>query len=90
MSRKSGHGWLVPMPIGYQGISDQYDAGAMQNVRNPEYPSQYIEAIYSLGKWVYPQRLNRIGGEHDIANAFWRYRYDADDSLYLVTQQQDF
>lgn len=89
-SRKSGHGWLVPMPIGYQGISDLYDSGVMQNVRNPEYSSQYVEAIYSLGKWVYPQRLNRIGGEHDIANAFWRYRYDADDSLYLVTQQQDF
>lgn len=88
-SRKSGHGWLVPMPIGYQGISDCYEAGVMQNVRNPEYPSQYVEAIYSLGKWVYPQRLNRIGGEHDIANAFWRYHYDADDSLYLVTQQQD-
>jgi CRISPR-associated protein Csy2 len=89
-SRKSGHGWLVPMPIGYQGISDCYEAGVMQNVRNPEYPSQYVEAIYSLGKWVYPQRLNRIGGEHDIANAFWRYNHDANDSLYLVTQQQDF
>ena len=89
-SRKSGHGWLVPMPVGYQGISELYDSGVMQNVRNPEYPSQYVEAVYSLGKWVYPQRLNRIGGEHDIANAFWRYRYDADDSLYLVTQQQDF
>ncbi len=89
-SRKSGHGWLVPMPVGYQGISELYDSGVMQNVRNPEYPSQYVEALYSLGKWVYPQRLNRIGGEHDIANAFWRYRYDADDSLYLVTQQQDF
>lgn len=89
-SRKSGHGWLVPMPIGYQGISEVFDAGVMQNVRNPEYPSQYVEAIYSLGKWVYPQRLNRIGGEHDIANAFWRYHYDVDDSLYLVTQQQDF
>lgn len=88
--RKSGHGWLVPMPIGYQGISEVFDAGVMQNVRNPEYPSQYVEAIYSLGKWVYPQRLNRIGGEHDIANAFWRYHYDVDDSLYLVTQQQDF
>lgn len=89
-SRKTGHGWLVPMPIGYQGISDLYDAGAMQNVRNPEYSSQYVEAIYSLGKWVYPQRLNNVGGENDIANAFWRYHYDADQSLYLVTQNQDF
>ncbi len=89
-SRKSGHGWLVPMPIGYQGISDLYDAGMMQNVRNPEYPSQYVEAIYSLGKWIYPQRLNSVGGDNDIANAFWRYRYDADESLYLVTQNREF
>lgn len=89
MSRKSGHGWVVPMPIGYQGISELYDAGVMQNVRNPEYPSQYVEAIYSLGKWVYPQRLNDVDGKDAIANAFWRYHYDADQSLYLVTQNQD-
>ncbi|MCG3882736.1 type I-F CRISPR-associated protein Csy2 [Psychrobacter sp. Ps3] len=90
LSRKTGHGWLVPMSIGYQGISELFDAGIMQNVRNPEYCSQYVEAIYSLGKWVYPQRLNRIGGDHDIANAFWRYHYDADQNLYLVTQHHDF
>ncbi|WP_299330199.1 type I-F CRISPR-associated protein Csy2 [uncultured Psychrobacter sp.] len=90
ISRKTGHGWLVPMPVGYQGISDLFDAGTMQNVRNPEYPSQYVEAIYSLGKWVYPQRLNSIGGDNDIANAFWRYHYDAEQNLYLVTQQHDF
>lgn len=86
MSRKSGHGWVVPMPIGYQGISDTYEAGVMQNVRNPEYASQYVEAIYGLGKWVYPQRLNDMDGKNAIVNAFWRYHYDADQSLYLVTQ----
>lgn len=88
-SRKSGHGWVVPIPIGYQGISDLYDAGVMQNGRNPEYPSQYVEAIYSLGKWVYPQRLNNIDGKNAITNAFWRYHYDAEQSLYLVTQDQN-
>jgi CRISPR-associated protein Csy2 len=60
------------MPIGYQGISELYDAGVMQNVRNPEYPSQYVETIYSLGKWVYPQRLGGVYSEYDISNAFWR------------------
>ena len=81
---KQGKGWLVPIPIGYQGISNCYDAGVMQNVRNPEYPSQYVEAIYSLGKWVFPHRID------NLADALWYQRYDADDSLYLVTQQQDF
>lgn len=80
-SCKTGRGWLVPMPIGYQGISDPYDAGVMQNVRNPEYPSQYVEAIYGLGKWVYPQRLT-----DDFEHAFWRYHHDAENNLYLVTQ----
>ncbi len=69
------------MPIGYQGISPKYEAGVMQHVRSPEYPSQYVEAIYGLGKWVYPQRL----GEN-IANAFWRYAYDEEQALYLIAQ----
>lgn len=88
-SRKTGHGWLVPMPIGYQGISELYDAGVMQNVRNPEYPSQYVEAIYGLGKWVYPQRLGGAQSEYDLVKAFWRYKHDKNNNLYLVTQQKD-
>ena len=88
-SKKSGYGWLVPIPIGYQGISEQYIAGEMQHVRNPQYPSQYVEAIYSLGKWVYPQRLGGIDSNHDIANAFWRYHHNPEQNLYLVTQNRD-
>lgn len=80
-SKKTGRGWLVPMPIGYQGISDLYGAGVMKNARNPEYPSQYVEAIYSLGKWVYPQRLN-----HNLETAFWHYHHNGENALYLVTQ----
>ncbi|MDP8040985.1 type I-F CRISPR-associated protein Csy2 [Pasteurella atlantica] len=80
-SKKTGRGWLVPMPIGYQGISPKYDAGLMQNIRNPEYPSQYVEAVYGLGKWIYPQRLT-----DNIKNAFWHYSYDEKNALYLVTQ----
>ncbi|UJF25017.1 type I-F CRISPR-associated protein Csy2 [Suttonella sp. R2A3] len=79
--RSSGSGWLVPIPIGYQGISDVFEPELMQHARNPEYPSQYVEAIYSLGRWIYPQRLT-----DEFENAFWRYSHDAKRSLYLVTQ----
>lgn len=79
-SAKTGRGWLVPMPIGYQGISDVYEAGAMAHARNPEYQSQYVEAIYSLGKWVFPHRIN------DLETAFWHYHHDADNHLYLTIQ----
>lgn len=88
LSPKTGRGWLVPMPIGYQGISERFEAGVMQNTRNPEYPSQYVESIYSLGKWVYPQRLGGAYSEYDIADAFWRYHHDPEQNLYLVTQDR--
>ncbi len=85
-SVKQGHGWLVPMPIGYQGIADKYQAGVMQNVRNPEYPSQYVEAIYGLGKWLYPYHLK----DNKILSAFWRYSHDDEKQLYLTTQKNSF
>lgn len=77
---KKGRGWLVPIPVGYQGISPQFDAGQMQHTRNPEYPSQYVEAIYSLGKWVFPYSID------DLSTALWYQQYDAKQDLYLVTQ----
>lgn len=79
-SAKTGRGWLVPMPIGYQGISELFEPGMMENTRNPEYPSQYVETIYSLGKWVFPHRIN------NLQNAFWHYSHDSNNHLYLVTQ----
>lgn len=79
--RGDGGGWLVPMPIGYQGISPVFAESEMVNSRNPEYPSQYVESVYGLGKWVYPQRL-----QDDFKRAFWRYHYDVDNALYLVHQ----
>lgn len=79
-SAKSGRGWLVPMPIGYQGISQRFEPGLMQNARNPEYPSQHVEAIYGLGKWVFPHRIE------NFKQAFWRYSHDAEQSLFLTTQ----
>lgn len=77
---RSGRGWLVPIPVGYQGISPEYAPGIMQNSRNPEYPAQYVENLYSLGKWVFPHRL-----PEDLANCFWHYSHPQ-PNLFLITQ----
>ena len=77
---KKGRGWLVPIPVGYQGISPTFEAGEMQHSRNPEYPSQYVEAIYSLGKWVFPYSIEKL------ETALWYQKHDAEQNLYLVTQ----
>lgn len=79
-SVKKGHGWLVPIPVGYQKISPKFDEGIMQNSRNPEYPSQYVEAIYSLGKWVFPYSID------DLKDAFWYQTHNDEQGLYLITQ----
>lgn len=79
-SIKTGRGWLVPIPVGYQGISPRFEPGQLQHSRNADYPSQYVEAIYSLGKWVFPHSID------DLATAFWYQQYKPSDNLYLVTQ----
>ena len=81
-SVKTGRGWLVPIPVGFQGIAPLIEAGQLANCRNPEYTSQYVESVYSLGKWVFPYRLN------DLTTCFWRYS-QPQNNLYLVTQTYD-
>ena len=81
-SAKTGRGWLVPMPVGHQGIAPAFAAGELANCRSNEYPAQYVEAVYGLGKWVFPHRID------DITKAFWRYRHQAENDLYLVTQEE--
>lgn len=79
-SIKRDYGWLVPMPVGYQAISERFPAGKMQHCRSNEYPSQYVESIYSLGKWVFPYSISK-----DLSHAFWRYQAPQ-NNLYLITQ----
>lgn len=76
---KKGRGWLVPIPVGYQSIEDPLPAGALSNSRAPQYPSQYVETIFSLGKWEFPNRIA------NIADCFWHYT-TTDNNLYLVSQ----
>jgi CRISPR-associated protein Csy2 len=76
---KKGRGWLVPISVGYQPIAEQMPPDTLSSSRAPEYPSQYVETIFSLGKWEFPARIN------NIADCFWHYTI-TDDNLYLVSQ----
>ena len=79
-SVKQGRGWLVPIPVGYQAISPMFDAGQLQHCRTLEYPSQYVETLYSLGKWSLPLNLPQ-----DLSRCFWRYT-EPKNGLYLISQ----
>ena len=80
-SVKTGRGWLVPIPVGFQAISPHFEPGQMENCRADTYPSQYVEAVYSLGKWIFPHRL-----PNEFTNCFWRYSQH--QNLYLFSQTQ--
>ena len=70
-------GWLNPIMVGYQGISDLYDAGQVGNVRDRSCPVQFVESVYSLGQWISPHRID------DLQHLFWYQEYQADNALYL-------
>lgn len=84
-SVKTGHGWLVPITVGYQGISPVFAAGQVANTRNNEHETQYVECLYSLGKWVFPYRI-----AEQFTQAFWRYQpqqlQSNDSDVYLISQ----
>ncbi|MEX1196708.1 MAG: type I-F CRISPR-associated protein Csy2 [Pseudohongiellaceae bacterium] len=50
-------GWLVPLPVGYAGLSDLYGPGEVANTRDASVPFRFVESLYSLGEWVGAHRL---------------------------------
>ena len=53
-------GWLVPLPIGYAGISPLHEPGQVRNARDDVTPFRFVESIYSLGQWIGPHRLTEL------------------------------
>lgn len=65
---KPNPGYLVPLMIGYQRISELYAPGIVANARDAQTPFAFTEAVYGVGEWC---GLHRIRSLEDI---FWRYR----------------
>ena len=69
-------GWLVPLPIGYAGISDLYQPGQVANTRDDSTPFRFVESLYSLGEWVSPHRIQCI------EQLLWTQEADAENGIY--------
>lgn len=69
-------GWLVPLPMGYAGISDLYAPGQVANTRDASTPFRFVESLYSLGEWVSPHRLQCF------EQLLWTQEADAEKGLY--------
>jgi CRISPR-associated protein Csy2 len=74
---KPGNGWLVPLSIGYRGISDLYEPGEVACARDTVTPFRFVESAYSIGEWLSPHRVT------NLEQLVWRYRAEPEHSLYL-------
>jgi CRISPR-associated protein Csy2 len=67
-------GWLVPIAIGFQGISE---LGLAQNQRDANTPHRFAESIITLGEFVMPYQIKQLD------NILWQYHVDLEHNLYL-------
>lgn len=77
-SRRMQPGWLVPVAVGFRGISP---LGSALNTRDSTTPHRFAESVVSLGEFVLPTRLE------DVSETIWRYRTDGD--YYFCRQEKD-
>lgn len=76
---KPANGWLVPITIGYRGISELYEPGAVARTRDIHTPFRFVESVYSLGQWLSPRRITQLD------KLLWHYQADSDTGWYLCT-----
>lgn len=76
---KPNKGYLVPLMVGYQAISKPHKKGVVENARDPRYPFCFTEAIYSVGEWLSPHRMD------NLTNILWNYHHE--NEKYLCTQE---
>lgn len=67
-------GWLVPIAVGYQGLSD---AKIINNQRDTNTPHKFAESIITLGEFKMPYHFDNID------EMMWRYKRDEENDLYL-------
>jgi CRISPR-associated protein Csy2 len=83
---KPARGWLVPIAMGYRGISELYAPGEVARTRDPSTPFRFVESAYSIGEWLSPHRLA------GLEQLIWRYHAEPESGWYLCSnnyQPQD-
>ena len=80
-SARKTKGWIVPISVGFQGISPLEKAIEQ---RDPETPHRFAEAVLTLGEFVLAYK---VGSDYSIEDILWQYQADIDNDLYLCQTQ---
>ncbi|MFK5975824.1 MAG: type I-F CRISPR-associated protein Csy2 [Sulfurovum sp.] len=70
-------GWILPIAIGFQGVSD---LGKAKNQRDSNTPHRFAEAVVTFGEFKIPYKIDSLD------EILWRYSVDSDKDLYLCEQ----
>lgn len=73
-------GWLVPIAVGFQGISP---LGHAQNQRDPDTLHRFAESVVTLSEFIMPLP-HRI---ENLDELFWHYHIVPENNLYLCRNQ---
>lgn len=79
--KRKTQGWIVPIAVGFQGISELTEPGEAFNQRDSSVSHRFAEAIVTLGEFKMPHRL-------DFDSAFWCYDYCEKENLYLCVNNR--
>ena len=77
-SKRKAQGWLVPIAVGFQGISELKHA---KNQRDVNTLHRFAESVLTLGEFVMPYRIESID------QLLWQYHVDLENNLYLCQNQ---
>jgi CRISPR-associated protein Csy2 len=77
-SIKREDGWLVPLAVGFLGISD---LGRVENQRDENTLHCFAESIVTLGEFKMPYRFQHID------EMMWKYSPDLQNNMYLCKNQ---
>ena len=73
-SQRKAPGWLVPIAVGFQGISE---LGQAANQRDPDTLHRFAESVVTLGEFKMPYRIENLD------DVLWQYHVEPSRNLYL-------
>ncbi len=79
--KKGRKGWIVPIAVGFQAISNLSPAGTVENQRDPSIQHRFVESVLTLGEFKMPHHFNKL------SEIMWKYHFDEKNGLYLCHNQ---
>lgn len=78
-SKRREAGWLIPLVVGFQGLTR---LGKVKAQRNPNVLHRFAEPVITLGEFKMPFRFS------SVEDLMWHYEYDEGNDLYICKNEK--